>query len=1069
MTYDRVLSSITVENGKLYFGNRHGLYVLDNSDGSKEWDFAEAGIVSSTPAVVDGSVYFGSHDNHVYALDASDGSQQWTYETGDYVYSSPVVQDGMVVVGSGDGNVYAINPSNGRELWSAQTSGPVNASPALADGTIYIGSRDGNVYALDADDGAKNWTFETGSGIDSSPAVGDRQVYVGNRDGTMYALSTDDGSREWTTVTRGTIKSSPAVAYNSVYVGNGDGTIYALNTRDGTERWSVGTGSAVDTSPVVVDGSVYVGNADDRLLVYDRNTGDIQWGIDIGLVTNTSPAVVYDTVYVGGTDGNVYALREQSEVSEPFGRDVPTPDSPPPEPDSLPPTVTAISGSTEGTGPQGSTGSNPDTNQVQTPAEATDSDPGGPLTIVEYLGLAGIIGGGVYVAARAYINSIDSYTSTSDESLAIDLDAGVSSWLVSGAYSNRSASVPTEPGPATAPTTAWKALPEDDVVATEPTVMGGIAYVVTESGDLLSIDVESGDIQGRTELDIEDPTQPVIAEEGVFVGCEQGIVVLTVQNDDVYWGIDIDRVTSLLASGDALCVGCDNSIQSLELKTGNKKWQTVVDGIVVSTAVDEDTVYAATTTTVIALDRTDGGQRWVEDHQGHRPSLTIEDVLVVSTQQTLSFRDPDTGVELERKVTKTQQTPVALAHNCLYHVTESTVRALNSEGEEVWQKPLDATTPPVVVGKTVYVGTDSDLVALDATNGEYRFTHELHRVQSRPVVVGNTILCRTADGALTAISGELGEQPTSPPKTSLEKEELGTDSDDRTGSLADGQDDVSATGTDRSRDTIATAFSRDCGRIASARVVDDTGPVHVYDGRFVDSQVDKNHRIYALATDCNQDAAVTAFLNTARQWRGISKNTYITSVIDVGEEPRPWVGFDPGIGHLDDQLEPLSIAERVEIITDLAEAIRTAGMYNVVHGALRPEVIYYSHRGENDRTATVADWGLQSAVQRTMGDAQALTPYTAPEQLNSENSNNQTDVYRLGAVAYYILTGNEPFSDATQLRAGIRNGDLTAPSERTPSLPPDVDDVIATAMADDPEQRFASPYDLKRQLRAAMR
>ena len=56
--------------------------------------------VQSSPAVVNGVIYFGSHDNNVYALNASTGALLWSFTTGGPVDSSPAVVNGVVYVGS---------------------------------------------------------------------------------------------------------------------------------------------------------------------------------------------------------------------------------------------------------------------------------------------------------------------------------------------------------------------------------------------------------------------------------------------------------------------------------------------------------------------------------------------------------------------------------------------------------------------------------------------------------------------------------------------------------------------------------------------------------------------------------------------------------------------------------------------------------------------------------------------------------------------------------------------------------------------------------------------------------
>ena len=81
------------------------------------------GGVFSSPAVVDGVVYVGSHDSYVYALDADSGQLRWRYETGFWVRSSPTVVDGVVYVGSYDDYVYALDAGSGQLRWRYEMGG----------------------------------------------------------------------------------------------------------------------------------------------------------------------------------------------------------------------------------------------------------------------------------------------------------------------------------------------------------------------------------------------------------------------------------------------------------------------------------------------------------------------------------------------------------------------------------------------------------------------------------------------------------------------------------------------------------------------------------------------------------------------------------------------------------------------------------------------------------------------------------------------------------------------------------------------------------------------------------
>ncbi|MFC6874210.1 outer membrane protein assembly factor BamB family protein [Halobellus marinus] len=134
-----------------------------------------------------------SNEYNVYAVEAASGTQRWRFEAEEAVTSSPAIVDGSVYIGSGDVFddeccVYALNAALGTEQWRFAADGPVTSSPAVVDGTVYVGSDDGHVYAVDAASGTEQWCFETDGQVRSSPVVVDGTVYVAGG-GTVYALA----------------------------------------------------------------------------------------------------------------------------------------------------------------------------------------------------------------------------------------------------------------------------------------------------------------------------------------------------------------------------------------------------------------------------------------------------------------------------------------------------------------------------------------------------------------------------------------------------------------------------------------------------------------------------------------------------------------------------------------------------------------------------------------------------------------------------------------------------------------------------------------------------------------
>ncbi len=216
----------------------------------------------SSPAVVNGVVYFVENGGTIYALDASTSAIRWSAPGGDPT-SSPAVANGVVYIGSN--GVLALNASTGAKLWSfAAGSTGFFSSPAVANGAVYIGSFDHNVYALNASTGAKLWSYNTGNQVDTSPAVANGVVYIYSVD-TLYALNASTGTKLWSYFPEGSgggLPSSPAVANGVVYLN--DGPIYALDASTGAKLWSSTNnpnGYAGLSSPTIANGMLYVRSA----------------------------------------------------------------------------------------------------------------------------------------------------------------------------------------------------------------------------------------------------------------------------------------------------------------------------------------------------------------------------------------------------------------------------------------------------------------------------------------------------------------------------------------------------------------------------------------------------------------------------------------------------------------------------------------------------------------------------------------------------------------------------------------------------------------------------------------
>lgn len=173
-------------------------------------------------------------------------------------------------------------------------------------------------------------------------------------------------------------------------------------------------------------------------------------------------------------------------------------------------------------------------------------------------------------------------------------------------------------------------------------------------------------------------------------------------------------------------------------------------------------------------------------------------------------------------------------------------------------------------------------------------------------------------------------------------------------------------------------------------------------------------------------------------------------------------------------LEGLTLAELVEhsgrvpqgraihILRQVAAALREAHMHGMIHRDVKPENVMLCRRGEDD-VVKLLDFGLVKSLEHT--DTRDLTKqlkivgtprYMAPERLvNPSDVDARSDIYALGAVGYFLLTGKPIFDGDDSLQ--ISNQVMHAPAPRVsdagvPVLP-GLDNLIAACLEKDRGRR----------------
>jgi serine/threonine protein kinase len=167
----------------------------------------------------------------------------------------------------------------------------------------------------------------------------------------------------------------------------------------------------------------------------------------------------------------------------------------------------------------------------------------------------------------------------------------------------------------------------------------------------------------------------------------------------------------------------------------------------------------------------------------------------------------------------------------------------------------------------------------------------------------------------------------------------------------------------------------------------------------------------------------------------------------------------------------LSPEQLVEIALPICSALEAVHASKVVHRDLKPENVFLARNGHDASVhVKLVDFGIAALADHPSTGAKTLAgtvPYMAPEQFSSSAKvDARADQYALGVILYQCVTGRRPF-DGTRMVAvmeSILAGDYVPARDLAPSLPADLDAVIARAMSVRADDRFASMHDIGRAL-----
>jgi len=193
---------------------------------------------------------------------------------------------------------------------------------------IYAASFDGNVIAFDINRGRKVWKNNYDLSFTSGPTFKDGILVLGTNDGELIALDALTGEILWATTVSSEILAPVAIKDDKIFVRTVDGSLTALSKEDGVQQWLVNhkvprLSLRGTSTPVNFSNAVLCGFDDGKVSAYDVSNGTLLWETMLTpaggrteiekIMDIDAPMVIYgNELYVGSYQGALGAMALES-------------------------------------------------------------------------------------------------------------------------------------------------------------------------------------------------------------------------------------------------------------------------------------------------------------------------------------------------------------------------------------------------------------------------------------------------------------------------------------------------------------------------------------------------------------------------------------------------------------------------------------------------------------------------------------------------------------------------------------------------------------------------------------
>lgn len=244
-------------------------------------------------------------------------------------------------------------------------------------------------------------------------------------------------------------------------------------------------------------------------------------------------------------------------------------------------------------------------------------------------------------------------------------------------------------------------------------------------------------------------------------------------------------------------------------------------------------------------------------------------------------------------------------------------------------------------------------------------------------------------------------------------------------------------------------------RILSLLREEGAGDLYLGRHEFMDKPVTIKILPQALAIDARWSKR---FLDEAKSASSVS-HPNVLNVTDFGTDSKGvvYTVFEPSedqtLRSVVEGKGSLDVATTLDIAKQSAAGIAAAHAKNVIHGQLTPEDIFLFAKGHESQSVKVYGFGADPMSVPRDADPR----YLSPEQCTDfPVADQRSDIYSLGVIIYEMLAGVAPFEGKTVAEVKLKREAEPPPplSAFRRDLPPDLEPMILSALAGDPERRY---------------